>query len=68
MALGGGRTAPEQIIDPAVGFDRLLPVGARVEKGQPIARVHAANEWSAAAAAKNVVEAYTIGEGKPMTR
>ena len=65
VALGGGRTAAEQKIDPAVGFDRLLPVGARVEKGQPIARVHAANEWSATAAAASVVEAYTIGEGKP---
>ncbi len=34
---------PTRRSDPAVGFDRLLPVGARVEEGQPIARVHAAN-------------------------
>ena len=65
VALGGGRTGAEHTIDPAVGFDRLLPVGARVEEGQPLARVHAANEWSAAAAAVSVVEAYTVGEGKP---
>ena len=65
VALGGGRTDAGQKIDPAVGFDRLLPVGARVEEGQPLARVHAANEWSAAAAAASVVEAYTVGEGRP---
>ena len=34
VALGGGRTGADQKIDPAVGFDRLLPVGARVEKDQ----------------------------------
>ena len=65
VALGGGRTGADQKIDPAVGFDRLLPVGARVEEGQPLARVHAANEWSATSAAETVVGAYTIGEGKP---
>ena len=64
VALGGGRTGAEQKIDPAVGFDRLLPVGAHVEKGQPLARVHAANEWSATTATASVVEAYTIGKGK----
>ena len=68
VALGGGRTGADQHVDPAVGFDRLLPVGARVEKGQPLARVHASNELSAAAAAINVVGAYTIGEGKPAAR
>ena len=64
VGLGGGRTGAEQKIDPAVGFDRLLPVGAHVEKGQPLARVHAANEWSATTATASVVEAYTIGKGK----
>ena len=44
VALGGGRTGADQKVDPAVGFDRLLPVGARVEKDQSIARVHAQNE------------------------
>ena len=65
VALGGGRTGADQKIDPAVGFDRLLPVGARVEEGQPLARVHAANEWSATSAAETVVGAYTIGKRKP---
>ena len=65
VALGGGRTGADQKIDPAVGFDRLLSVGARVEEGQPLARVHAANEWSATSAAETVVGAYTIGKRKP---
>ena len=65
VALGGGRTGADQKIDPAVGFDRLLPVGARVEKDQAIARVHAQSEVSAEAAAATVIRAYTFGDGRP---
>ena len=61
VALGGGRTAPEQAIDPAVGLDRLTPRGARVSKDQPLARVHAADRDAAAAAALAVARAYEIG-------
>jgi thymidine phosphorylase len=62
VALGGGRTAPGQSIDPAVGFDWLLPRGARVERGEPIARVHAADEARAAEAVVALQRAFTIGE------
>jgi thymidine phosphorylase len=65
VALGGGRTTPDQSIDASVGFDRLLPRGARVARGEPIARVHAAGEDQAAEAAVALQGAFTIGEGRP---
>jgi thymidine phosphorylase len=65
VLLGGGRTAPEQTVDPAVGFDRLKPRGAPVAKGEPLARVHAANASAAAAAAATLVDAYEIGNQRP---
>ena len=63
VALGGGRTSPEQAIDPAVGFDRLVPRGARLQRGDPLARVHAADDTHAKAAASALLRAFTIGEG-----
>jgi thymidine phosphorylase len=65
VALGGGRTRPEQSVDAAVGFDRLQPRGARVSRGEPVARVHAACEDQAAEAAAALQRAFTIGEGRP---
>jgi len=62
VALGGGRTAPEQAVDHAVGFDRLLPVGAAVRKGEPVARVHAAGAEAASAAASALIKAFSIAE------
>ena len=68
VMLGGGRTAPDQAVNHAVGFDRLLPVGAVVKKGQAIARVHAANASAAEAAAANLITAFSIGDQKPQSR
>jgi thymidine phosphorylase len=63
VALGGGRTNPEHTIDPAVGFDRLVPRGVRLQRGEPIARVHAADEARAARAVAALQAAFTIGKG-----
>jgi thymidine phosphorylase len=63
VRLGGGRRSPEQSVDHAVGFDRLLPRGAGVTRGQPLARVHAASEERAAEAAEALQRAFTIGAG-----
>jgi thymidine phosphorylase len=65
VELGGGRTAPEQAIDPAVGLDRITPRGARVRRNQPLARVHAASREDAAAASLAVARAYGIGDAAP---
>jgi thymidine phosphorylase len=65
VALGGGRTSPSQAIDPAVGLDRLVPLGARVRAGDPLARVHAATADAARQATQSVARAYSIGGSAP---
>jgi thymidine phosphorylase len=65
VRLGGGRTAPAQAIDHAVGFDRLLPRGSAVKAGDAIARVHARTPDAAAAAAAALAASFTIGDGRP---
>ncbi len=41
VELGGGRLRPSDPVDHAVGLTDLLPVGTRLEKNRPIARIHA---------------------------
>jgi len=65
VAQGGGRTAPDQAIDPAVGFDRLLPCGARAGRGDALARVHAATEEDAQQAVQAAIQAYSLGDAAP---
>ncbi|MER8921310.1 thymidine phosphorylase, partial [Mesorhizobium sp. M0802] len=65
VGLGGGRTRPDDRIDHAVGITRLLPLGAEVRTGEPLALVHARTQAEAEAAAAAVLSAYTIGASKP---
>lgn len=62
VALGGGRATPTDVIDHRVGFDRLAGLGASVGPGVPIARIHAADEASAADAEARLKRAYHLGE------
>ena len=65
VALGGGRTRPEDRIDHAVGIEALLPLGAEVENGAALAVIHARGEAEADAAEASVHAAYALGEMKP---
>jgi thymidine phosphorylase len=65
IGLGGGRTRPDDKVDHAVGITRLLPIGAEVRAGEPLALVHARTEAEAESAAAAVLSAYTIGASKP---
>jgi thymidine phosphorylase len=65
VALGGGRRQPSDRIDHAVGFDRLLGLGARVEVGTPLARIHARDEASARDAGQRLIAAYRLGTAVP---
>ncbi|MBZ9795082.1 thymidine phosphorylase [Mesorhizobium sp. ES1-4] len=65
VGLGGGRTRPDDKIDPAVGITRLLPIGAEVKAGDALALVHARSPSAAEAAAAAVLSAYAIGASKP---
>lgn len=52
IALGAGRSRADDAIDPAVGFDRIVKVGAAVQTGDLAARVHARDEAGAIEAEK----------------
>lgn len=69
VRLGGGRSHPSQQIDPAVGFSHILPTGSKVQQGDVIAKVHAANEGAAAVAANEYLAALdlaTTAESYPL--
>ncbi|WP_202309586.1 MULTISPECIES: thymidine phosphorylase [unclassified Mesorhizobium] len=65
VALGGGRTKPEDAVDHSVGVARLLPIGAEVRTGEALAIVHARSQGEAERAAALVADAYEIGQNKP---
>lgn len=65
VVLGGGRSRPEDRIDPSVGVTRLLPVGAEVIAGEALARVHARTQADAEKAARAVLGAYSVGPSRP---
>jgi thymidine phosphorylase len=65
VALGGGRTRPQDRIDPRVGLSGVLGLGARVEAGEPLAHVHAATEEAAQAAVRAVQAALVLGDAAP---
>ena len=68
VGLGGGRTRPGDDIDHAVGFTRLMPVGAEVHAGDALALVHARTQSDAEAAVAALAAAYAIGETKPAAK
>ncbi len=65
VTLGGGRTDPGAAIDHSVGITRLVPIGAEVAMGDPLALIHARSKADAEQAARAVLEAYSIGETRP---
>lgn len=62
VRLGGGRSHPAQVIDPAVGFSDINAAGKTVSKGDVIARVHAASQEAAAKASAEYQAAIRITE------
>jgi thymidine phosphorylase len=65
VALGGGRTKPDDVIDHAVGITGLLPVGAEAVKDEPLAIIHARSRNAAEKAEREILAAYAIGPAKP---
>ncbi|MXX89527.1 MAG: thymidine phosphorylase [Boseongicola sp. SB0677_bin_26] len=61
VRLGGGRMRDDDRIDPSVGFSDILPLGDEVAKGDPLARLHAADEAAAVAAERAFLSAVRIG-------
>jgi thymidine phosphorylase len=66
--LGGGRRRTTDKVDLAVGFSRFVQAGAKVEKGDPLAVVHARSETSANAAAAVLGRILHIDDEPPPAR
>ena len=65
IALGGGRRAPEDRINPSVGFDALCATGEEVTARHPLAMVHAASEDGFERAAHCLRTACKVSEERP---
>jgi thymidine phosphorylase len=63
--LGGGRQVETDRIDPAVGLSEVVSLGRKIDKGQPLAIVHAAREDHARIAAEAVKRAIRLGDKAP---
>jgi thymidine phosphorylase len=68
IGLGGGRTRPQDDIDPCVGLTGLPRVGANLTRGQPLATIHAHDTAAADRAEAAVRSAYRIAPTPPEPR
>jgi thymidine phosphorylase len=68
VALGGGRTRPQDPVDHAVGLTSLAGPGDSVGRDRPLAVVHARTRKAADEAAALVRAAYTVGKSKTRQR
>ena len=64
VALGGGRTRPQDDVDPAVGLTDLAPVGQPLGDGTPLATIHARTDDGADAAKATLRAAYRLGDAR----
>jgi thymidine phosphorylase len=67
VELGGGRRQPTDAIDPRVGLAAVVSLGTRVEAGDALATVHAANAADADAAVHALQRAVHIGDAPAAT-
>ena len=67
MILGAGRAKKSDRIDPAVGIWLKKRIGDKVSKGEPIGVIHSNDKDKTEEAKKCLLEAYTIGEEKPVS-
>jgi pyrimidine-nucleoside phosphorylase len=61
VSMGAGRTRADQAVDPAVGIVIDAHVGARVQKGQPMAHLHVRTLAHAETVRERVAAAFEIG-------
>ena len=67
VELGGGRARAGDAIDHAVGLTDLAGLGARLERGAPVARILARDDAAAQRAAKRIEAAYRLGAAPSLT-
>jgi pyrimidine-nucleoside phosphorylase len=70
VGLGAGRDRLDAVVDPAVGFLIVAPVGTRVKKGDPIIEIHHRNGYGLADARRLLEPAVDIADapatGRPL--
>jgi thymidine phosphorylase len=62
VALGGGRTRPQDRVDHAVGLTDISELGAPIRVGENLAMIHARDEAGFAAASARLAHAITVGD------
>ena len=65
VALGAGRLRASDAVDARVGLSQVLAIGASVQAGSTLARVHARNRSDATAARDRLLAAITVRARKP---
>jgi thymidine phosphorylase len=65
VALGGGRSRVEDVIDHSVGIEFQVSLGDKIEPGQTLAIIHAADSLRAEAAAKSIARHIHLGTEVP---
>ena len=65
LHLGAGRAAKDDVIDHRAGVVCRAKRGDKVEKGESVAEVHAADEGGAAAAVEEVAACYLLADAPP---
>jgi pyrimidine-nucleoside phosphorylase len=68
VAMGAGRTRADQVVDPSVGILVEARPGARVERGQPLARLRVHDAKDADGIATRVAGAFVVGDASPPHR
>ena len=68
LELGAGRAHKGEAIDHAVGVVCLRKRGDAVERGEPLAEIHARSAASGAIAAERVAAAYVLAAEPPRPR
>jgi thymidine phosphorylase len=65
IELGGGRHKDSDTVDPRVGFTQVAAPGDRVEKGDVLARIHAASDADAEQARALLANVFALSETAP---
>jgi thymidine phosphorylase len=68
VALGAGRTRADQAVDHGVGIVVERKPGARVARGEPLARLRVRHRADALSIAERVRGAFTVGHAPPPSR
>jgi len=68
IELGGGRRRADDKLDLSVGFTDIVSIGSAVDRGRPLAVVHAATEADAQRGILNLRAACTIASSPPPSR